>query len=138
VTREATYSKSVVGLMRQHGLLVQKIEDKYSVGIPDLNVCVDGDDHWIELKVFSWPKRETTTVNYGLRPHQIKWMNKRMNKGSSCWLMAKEKTTGSTLLWRWMPSLITCNTAVSKSKALCNGKITDAIDALKGDKYGRL
>lgn len=54
----------------------QRIEDAFSVGVPDINVCVPGiGDVWIEAKnVVDIPKRPTTPVRPGLRPEQVVWL----------------------------------------------------------------
>lgn len=62
----------------------QRIEDTLSVGVPDINVCWEGIEFWIEAKfmeVDSLPKRESTPVRIGLSAEQCLWLRDRKIAG---------------------------------------------------------
>lgn len=53
----------------------QRIEDKMSVGIPDVNAIANGREWWLELKyIRNAPVRK---VDLGIRPEQALWLRKR-------------------------------------------------------------
>lgn len=56
---------------------IQRIETNVNRGVPDLNICFDGKEHWIELKV-----TKTNRTVTRLRKEQFAWMYKRMLAGS--------------------------------------------------------
>jgi hypothetical protein len=60
----------------------QRIEDNYSPGIPDINVCWQSQETWIEAKFLeSWPVRESTGIRIRFRPQQPLWAKQRTNAG---------------------------------------------------------
>jgi hypothetical protein len=64
--------------LRQRGVLIQRHEDMYSVGIPDMSYDIPGAEGsgWIEIKrVKEWPKRDATTLKIQhYTPAQKAWI----------------------------------------------------------------
>ena len=55
---------------------IDRVENGLVDGMPDVSLCINGKDVWMELKyVEDWPARDTTQVlgRRGLRPEQINW-----------------------------------------------------------------
>lgn len=76
---------------------VQRHEDKYSVGIPDISYGSEGVNGWIELKAYNkWPN--------GSLPHftskQANWLTNRGKKGGLCFILIRVKTTILIFNWR--------------------------------------
>jgi len=68
--------------IRKRGGHVQNIEDAYSTGVPDMNICINGREAWIECKYLkAWPKRAGTGVRVKFRPGQVNWLVKRGRAG---------------------------------------------------------
>lgn len=71
-------------LRRMSSTHAQRIEDAFSLGIPDLNLCHNGAECWIEFKRrLEYPERASTRVlgNEGLRPEQLVWLLSRQAAG---------------------------------------------------------
>lgn len=66
------------------GALVQRHEDRLSVGIPDISIVLDGRSGWIELKAAA-----TVTSALKLRDQQHLWMAARTNAGCPCMILAQ-------------------------------------------------
>jgi penicillin-binding protein-related factor A (putative recombinase) len=69
-----------------------RVENGCMPGTPDLNICHQGNEFWVELKQSeTYPKRETTRVfgDSGLRPDQILWINQRTKQGGKVYIIAK-------------------------------------------------
>lgn len=87
-TRFLTAARRVavaMGLKLHH----QCIEDSLSSGIPDINLCFDGVETWVEAKVLeAWPKRPTTGVRVAhFTAEQALWLELRAEAGGRAWLM---------------------------------------------------
>jgi len=54
-----------------------------SAGIPDLDVCIDGEENHIELK-WSWEDNAPE-----IRPTQVRWFKNRCKAGGNPWIFAK-------------------------------------------------
>lgn len=69
---------------------IVRVENPAHPGTPDLNVCIQGVEIWMELKQEkSLPKRETTPVFTGaLRPDQILWHTLRHRAGGRSYIVA--------------------------------------------------
>lgn len=66
---------------------VQRIESpRTGKGIPDLNLCIAGQEVWVELKAAKVNKSDQL-VTIGIRPEQANWLAKRARLGSSVWLL---------------------------------------------------
>ena len=99
---EAVFVRRLANCLRASGWHVQRIEDKYSVGIPDLNMChPEVGEVWMEAKIFSWPKRSTTKVRIVFKDHQKPWHRARTRAGGEVFVIARENTTDTVLLFRW-------------------------------------
>jgi len=96
---ELLLSKQLVHKLRRFGAHVQRLEDKMSVGIPDINVAMQGKEVWLELKEFKWPKRANTPVRVPLRPFQVSWIRERTLVGGIVYIVAREVTTGVVYLF---------------------------------------
>jgi len=78
--------------------VVQRHEDKISVGIPDLSYAINGVDGWIELKAYNkWPTDKL--------PHytakQKNWLIERGTAGNgNCFILIKIKKT--VMLFSWL------------------------------------
>jgi len=85
---ETTLSKAICASLRATGADVQRIEDKLSSGVPDINVCFHG-DFWIELKEGA----RTTKGNFRIqfRPYQLPWLCRRIRAGGACFVIVRDK-----------------------------------------------
>lgn len=70
---------------------VQRIEDKFSAGIPDINTHVPGyGDWWIEAKALKeYPKRLVSFVQIGLRREQVIWLERRKRAGGQVLVLVR-------------------------------------------------
>lgn len=70
---------------------VQRIEDKFSAGIPDMNAHVPGyGDWWIEAKALKeYPKRLVSFVQIGLRREQVIWLERRKRAGGQVLVLVR-------------------------------------------------
>jgi len=96
---ELLLSKQLVHNLRRFGAHVQRIEDKLSVGVPDINVALNGYEVWLELKEFTWPKRADTPVHIPLRPFQLAWIRARTQVGGIVYVVARETITGTVYVF---------------------------------------
>lgn len=70
----------------KRGLDVQRFEDKFTPGIPDLNVHIPGrGDVWIELKYAN----HSNPIAIGLRREQYIWLRSAALAGRLCYLIAR-------------------------------------------------
>ena len=66
------------------------IECPSSSGIPDCNLCIDGTEIWVELKVTKMPARATTALNLRhFTTEQRNWLHKRGSAGSPSFLLLR-------------------------------------------------
>lgn len=84
------------------GVHLQRIEDKLSQGVPDVNGCWQGREFWIELKrLDAWPKRPQTVVRI---PHytneQRLWIRRRGRAGGNALLLVQ--IDQDFLLYNWV------------------------------------
>lgn len=74
----------------------QSIEDRFSTGIPDLNLCIEGADVWIELKqIGRFPERFDTTLKTSLAHltnDQMNWLYKRCKHGGKAFILLRVQT----------------------------------------------
>lgn len=69
-----------------------RVENGCMPGTPDVNLCINGREFWVELKdVDQFPKRPTTPVfgRGGLRPDQVLWMKQRIKAGGLVYIIGK-------------------------------------------------
>ncbi len=71
----------------------QRLEDKLTPGIPDLNIHIPKrGDVWVELKCISLPLYPiiiNTKICIGLRPEQYIWLRDAAKAGRKCCLVAR-------------------------------------------------
>ena len=100
---ENTFKKHLVNTVLRGRADIQSIEDKFTSGIPDLNLCADGQEVWVELKIIDeWPVRPTTTLGSKLdhlTKEQIVWMRKRKKYGGHVFLFLKVAATREYFLF---------------------------------------
>lgn len=70
----------------ERGAHVQNIETNEG-GVPDMNVCLQGKEHWIEIKV---GKDKLSAL-------QETWIEDRIKTGGSCWVVSVTEPTGTTV-----------------------------------------
>lgn len=59
-----------------------RIENDAGEGNPDVDMCIDGTQLWIELKSEDRPKRASTPIRFRVRPSQSIWH--RMRSAAGC------------------------------------------------------
>lgn len=71
----------------------QSIEDKYTSGIPDVNLCIKGTDVWLELKqIGKFPVRSNTPLKTSLNHltnDQMNWILKRVKHGGKAFVLLR-------------------------------------------------
>lgn len=88
---------AIMGTLREHVLRQwpsthwQRLEDKLSVGIPDVSAVIPGlGEWWVEGKhVRDWPVLPGTPVRLGLSTEQRLWLLRRQALGSRVIVFAK-------------------------------------------------
>ena len=61
-----------------------------SLGVPDVNICLDGRDVWTELK---------QGEDAHIRPSQYRWIKDRLNEGAAnIWVMHHQEDMGFMLI----------------------------------------
>lgn len=69
---------------------IDRIENIVVVGMPDVNVCFDGVESWIELKSSVEPKRATTPLfgsNHNLSIDQKNWFLRQRNASGNGYVL---------------------------------------------------
>ena len=75
---------------------VQRHEDRYSVGIPDVSYGADKINGWIELKAYDkWPTKSLSHYT----SKQVNWLTNRGERGGHCFILIRIKTT--ILMFKW-------------------------------------
>lgn len=89
--KEKTFVKGLVEEMRKKGAHVQRVEDQFSTGIPDINICYQGTEFWIEAKVCN-----TNKINFEslLRPAQKRWHHFRKKAGGKVFTVIYTRKEG--------------------------------------------
>lgn len=60
----------------------QRFEDKFQAGIPDINICYQGVETWVEAKhIKALPKWPHTPIKVEIRKEQVIWLNNRKRAG---------------------------------------------------------
>lgn len=87
MSSEATFSK----LVKSHlpvGAHWQRIETgSTGTGIPDVNICLNGKEVWVELKLIKGKRVD-------LAPTQVAWHMKRAKAGGITWILARHTYDG--------------------------------------------
>lgn len=76
----------------------QRIENTTSRGVPDMNVCYQGKEFWIEAKLF-------TGGRVLIRPEQHAWMMRRSAHSGRCFVVALHPNM-SIHVWRYPDILV--------------------------------
>lgn len=80
------FKEHVIGLRDR----VDRIENGVSVGMPDVNVCIEGRESWLELKSPTEPVRPTTPLfgsNHRVSQEQANWMLRQRRAGGRCYFL---------------------------------------------------
>ena len=103
---EKTLKKYIVNLLKHFGD-IQRHEDKYESGIPDLSFGIFGINGWIELKhKKAWPKRATTKVKFNhFTNKQRTWLKTRGQAGGHCFVIIQISTNYLLFCWRDIDSI---------------------------------
>lgn len=99
-----TNEKTLWSLFKGHlpkGSDFQRIETgSTGRGIPDVNLCYEGRECWVELKIVMGKRIE-------VRPEQVAWHFRRNRAGGVTWILARDKYDSPRkgkadllLLWR--------------------------------------
>lgn len=79
--------------------VVQRHEDKYSVGIPDLSFGANGINGWIELKAYrGWPTNSEFKKLFTAK--QANWLEGRGRAGGHCFLVMRVSSYILVYSWR--------------------------------------
>lgn len=108
---------------------VQRIEDRYSTGVPDINLCAYGKEHWVECKYLkAWPKRAGTKVKIKFRPGQVNWLRSRGKAGGNAWVLLQvgDGRNAERLLFSW-------KVADQLEDAVLNTEDTRALALVEGE-----
>lgn len=78
---------------------VQRVEDMLTQGVPDVNLCVQGREFWLELKsLLTLPARATTPVRFErYTTDQRNWLRRRWRAGGRAFLLLRVR--GAVLAW---------------------------------------
>jgi hypothetical protein len=69
---------------------IQRFEDKFTAGIPDTNICWEGEEIWLEGKFLKkYPARNSSLVKIGLRVEQSAWLTLRQRAGGRCFVWCR-------------------------------------------------
>lgn len=77
--------------IKLNGGRIERVENAVGAGMPDVNLCFDGTECWVELKTApGWgKKRPTFRVYRGLEPAQINWHLSQHRAGGKSLLIAQ-------------------------------------------------
>lgn len=67
----------------------ERVENGVSVGMPDVNYCVNGFEGWIELKHGKMPAKKDTIIfksQRGLEQEQVNWHYIQVKNGGISWI----------------------------------------------------
>jgi len=69
---------------------IDRVENILLAGMPDVNLCVDGAESWIEIKSPDEPKRKSTKLfgsNHKLSQEQKNWFLRQRNSGGNGFIL---------------------------------------------------
>lgn len=77
--------------IRKNGGRIERVENAVGAGMPDVNLCYQQEEKWIELKVApTWgKKRPTFRAHRGLEPSQINWHLSQHRAGGNSFILAQ-------------------------------------------------
>lgn len=81
---------------------LERHEDKFKLGVPDVSYGMDGVNGWIELKAYKeWPKGTVKFNNF--KSWQRRWLIRRGRNGGRCFVMliVGSKREAEYLLFHW-------------------------------------
>jgi hypothetical protein len=117
MSNETTLVNYLVKNLREYGEHVQRIENRMSSGVPDINFCGNHGEKWIEAKYLnSIPKNGV--FDTGLNPQQINWTRARRSAGGEVFVVFRIK--GRTELFCFIPWAIPCNADNGKLRVSIN------------------
>lgn len=69
---------------------IDRIENGVIAGMPDINLCINGRESWIELKAPTEPKRSSTPLfgsNHKISQDQLNWFKRQIDAGGRAFLL---------------------------------------------------
>lgn len=81
--KESQFWALVKGKLPGH---VERVENALTRGTPDVNMCVEGTELWLELKVLD------DKGHCDLRPEQYLWHRKRQEHGGRVFVLARNES----------------------------------------------
>jgi penicillin-binding protein-related factor A (putative recombinase) len=81
--------KALWSFIRENlGLRMFRVENRVSVGMPDVHYIRNGVCGWFEMK-YTKDWLANRRVSVGLKKHQHLWMKDYTNHGGSCWIILR-------------------------------------------------
>lgn len=90
------------------GVRIDRIENLRVNGMPDVNVCINGNEIWIEIKAPTEPKRNTTALfgsAHKLSQEQKNWIKRQIDAGGQAYLLIKTDKRYMLVHGRWADSI---------------------------------
>lgn len=93
---EQSATQTIRSHLARAGAHIQRIEDKLTPGVPDMNFKIpDLPECWLEGKFLrSLPKRDATPVRVGLKTEQALWLEERKLRGGKVFVWVRILDTG--------------------------------------------
>lgn len=88
---ELGYVRGLCRRLRDKGVFVQRLEDMYSTGVPDMFIMYNGSTAFIEVKHSRNPVVRSRKI--GLNPSQVAWLRKYANNGGTCYVAYRAGST---------------------------------------------
>lgn len=93
--KERELSRYIINISRTNAvnktkpyMRAMQVENIMTTGVPDMNICYQGHEFWIELKTPKTPKKDTSRIlKYGLSPKQEMWFKQQIRAGGLAYLM---------------------------------------------------
>ena len=87
---EHNSSKTFRKHLKAEGAHIQRVEDKLTPGVPDINFCWNGMEGWMEGKYVKLPSRDSTLITFGQKQRVALQAN---------WIKARRKVNGFAGWW---------------------------------------
>jgi hypothetical protein len=71
---------------------IDRIENLCVLGMPDVNLCIEGNETWIEIKSPKEPKKSTTPLfgsNHKLELEQRNWIKRQIDSGGKAFVLIR-------------------------------------------------
>lgn len=81
-----TFRRNVIGAYDR----IDRIENVMVAGMPDVNVCINGKESWVEQKSPKEPKRKSTKLfgsNHKVSVDQSNWMKRQITAGGRAYFL---------------------------------------------------